>query len=205
MTLSVQKALEARSATNFFDASKTITDEQINELVRLATLAPTAFNLQNWYFVAVKSDSAKQKLLSAAYGQKKVVDASVTFIVCGEIESHKNFDRVAKILVERGGVSEADAEVWKGKVNAVHENNPSIQKAEAFRSASLGSMALMLAAEELGFASGPMSGFDPAAVSAAFDLPETRIPVMLIAVGYEAEGNYAQQPRLDVSEVLDIV
>lgn len=205
MTMSVKSALEQRTAINYFDASKSMTEQQIEELVRLATLAPTAFNLQNWHFVAVQSDAAKQKLHAAAYKQQKVLDASVTFIVCGEIESHKNFDRVVKTLVERGGVSEADAAVWKGKVVATHENNPTTQQAEAFRSASLGAMALMLAAEEQGLASGPMSGFDPAAVSAAFDLPATRIPVMLVSVGYAAEGNYPQKPRLDVAQVLDIV
>lgn len=204
MTMSVKQALEQRTAINFFDASKALTDDQITELVRLATLAPTAFNLQNWHFVAVKSESAKQKLHAAAYGQQKVLDAAMTFIVCGELESHQKFDRVVKTLIEQGGVSEADAAVWKAKVIATHENNAEVQRAEAFRSASLAAMALMLAAEEQGLATGPMSGFDPAAVSAAFDLPATRIPVMLVAVGYAAEGNYPQKPRLAVTEVLDI-
>src|SRR5690606_20960892 len=110
--------------------------------------------------VAVKSDSAKQKLHAAAYGQQKVLDAAVTFIVCGELESHQKFDRVVKTLIEQGGVSEADAAVWKSKVVATHENNAEVQRAEAFRSASLAAMALMLAAEEQGLATGPMSGFD---------------------------------------------
>lgn len=204
MTLSVQKALEKRAAINFFDPSKKIDDKQIHELVRLATLAPTAFNLQNWHFIAVQSEEAKKKLYAAAYGQQKVLDAAVTFIITGAIESHKNFDRVVKTLVANG-VSETDAAVWKGKVSDLHENNPSLQKDEAFRSASLAAMALMLAAEEQGLVSGPMSGFDGAAVSAAFDLDENTIPVMLVAVGYEAEGNYPQNPRLATSEVLDIV
>lgn len=205
MSLSVTKALESRAATNFFDANKTLSSDQVNELVRLATLAPTAFNLQNWHFVAVQSPEAKQKLHAAAYNQQKIIDAPVTFIICGELESHTRFDRVVKALVEKGGVSAADAEVWQSKVVGSHNNNPELQLQEAFRSASLGAMALMLAAQEQGLVTGPMSGFIPAEVSKAFDLPETLVPVILVSVGYPAEGNYPQAARLDVSEVLSVV
>lgn len=204
MTLSVKNALEQRAAINFFDASKKLSVEQIKELTRLATLAPTAFNLQNWHFIAVSSDEAKAKLHAAAFNQQKVLDAAVTFIVCGELESHKNFDRVVKVLTERGGISAEVAETWKGRVVDLHEGNEPIQQAEAFRSASLAAMALMLAAEEQGLVSGPMSGFVPEAVSAAFDLPENVLPIMLVAVGYAAEGNFPQNVRLDVDEVLTI-
>lgn len=205
MSLSVTQALESRSATNFFDITKDISLEQIQELVRLATLAPTAFNLQNWSFVAVKSAEAKQKLHSAAYNQQKILDAPVTFIICGELEAHTRFNRVVKVLVDKGGVSEENAEIWKSKVVATHENNPQIQINEAFRSASLAGMALMLAAQEQGFVTGPMSGFIPEAVSQAFDLTANQVPVMLISVGYPAEGNYPQSARLDVKEVLSVV
>lgn len=34
---------------------------------------------------------------------------------------------------------------------------------------------------------------------------ESRIPVMLVSVGYAAEGNAPQNARLDIEEVLDIV
>lgn len=204
MVLSVKQALLQRAATNNFDVSKSLDDTQITELVRLATLAPTAFNLQNWHFIAIKSAEAKQRLYESAYKQQKILDAAVTFIVCGEMEPHKTFDRVTKVMVDRGGVSESAASTWHNKVTSALHNNSVAQHAEAFRSASLAAMALMLAAEEQGLATGPMSGFDLAAVRATFDLPETRIPVMLVSVGYAAEGNPPQNARLDVEEVLEI-
>lgn len=205
MGLSVKKALQQRTATNFFDASKKLDDEQIKDIVKLSTLAPTAFNLQNWHFVAVKSAGAKQRLYESAFKQQKILDAAVTFIICGEMEPHKKFDRVAKVLVERGGVTETVAATWHEKVISALENNTVAQHAEAFRSASLAAMALMLAAEEKGLATGPMSGFDPVAVRATFDLPECRIPVMLVSVGYAAEGNAPQNARLDIKDVLEIL
>ena len=205
MTLSVKKALQQRTAIRLFDATKTLDDKQIVDLVHLATLAPSAFNLQNWHFLAVKSTEAKQRLHACAYKQQRILDAAVTFIVCGEMEPHKKFDRVAQSLVERGGISAEAAAAWHNKVVSFLENNTVAQHAEAFRSASLAAMALMLAAEEQGLATGPMSGFDANAIRATFDLPETRIPVMLVSVGYAAEGNTPQNVRLHVEHVLDIL
>ena len=83
-----------------------------------------------------------------------------------------------------------------------HEGNPTLQRDEAFRSASLAAMALMLAAQDQGLVTGPMSGFDPAAVSSAFGLAADELPVMLVTVGYPASGNWRQKPRKPVSEVL---
>ncbi|MDR5671450.1 nitroreductase family protein, partial [Burkholderia cenocepacia] len=59
-----------------------------------------------------------------------------------------------------------------------------------------------IAAEDRGLASGPMIGFDPAAVAAAFGLKSTDVPVMLVTVGYAAPGNWPQKPRKSTSDVL---
>lgn len=47
--------IERRISADRFDPSHTLTDFEIEELVRLATRAPTAFNLQNWRFIAVRT------------------------------------------------------------------------------------------------------------------------------------------------------
>jgi nitroreductase len=54
MNASVIEAIERQKTTNLYDASKSIPDDEIRELVRLATFSPTAFHLQNWRFIAVK-------------------------------------------------------------------------------------------------------------------------------------------------------
>jgi nitroreductase len=66
-------------------------------------------------------------------------------------------------------------------------------------------MNLMIAAQAKGLASGPMIGFDPEAVSADFGLAPTEIPVMLVAVGRAAPGNWPRKRRRPVGQVLDVV
>src|SRR5690606_28150335 len=75
---------------------------------------------------------------------------------------------------------------------------------EAVRSASLGAATLMHAAEAMGYVSCPMVGFDAEGVIRAFALAPQEIPVMLVAVGRAAPGNWPQKPRRPLAEVLEI-
>ncbi|AIO43125.1 nitroreductase family protein [Burkholderia cenocepacia] len=198
----IETLLKSRISTNKYDSARSLTDQQIDELIQLATTAPSAFNLQNWKFVAVRSAVGKAKLLPLAYGQQKVVDAAVTFIVCGTLEPQLTLPAALKPSVERGILDQGIYEGWVGAANSMYGDNPAFQRDEAVRSASLAAMTLMIAAEDRGLASGPMIGFDPAAVAAAFGLKSTDVPVMLVTVGYAAPGNWPQKPRKSTSDVL---
>jgi nitroreductase len=205
MTNTVKEAIEQRISANMFDPTKSLTTAQIEELIRLATCAPTAFNFQNWRFIAVQSKEAKERLKAVAYGQQKIVDAAVTFIVCGKLEAHKGLAHALKPSIASGLLEQSMADAWVHMAHDGHENNPIRQRDEAIRSASMGAMTLMLAAQGMGLVSGPMIGFDPVGVAKEFQLTANDIPAMLVAVGIAAPGNWPQKPRLPVREVLTIV
>jgi len=59
MNQALQDVIEHRRTTNVFEPNHTISDEQIEHLVHLATRAPTSFNLQNWRFLAVRTPERK--------------------------------------------------------------------------------------------------------------------------------------------------
>ncbi|MBL4583818.1 MAG: nitroreductase family protein [Pseudomonadales bacterium] len=205
MPESIKSLIESRVSTGLYDSSRTLPDEVVNELVRLATRAPSAYNLQNWRFIAVRSEEAKARLKAAAYDQPQVLDAQVTFIVCGCLAAHEGLAQALQPSVEAGIFGQEMLEGWVAAATSGHENNFSKQRDEAFRSASLAAMTLMLAAEDMGLATGPMSGFDTEAVSKAFNLTDKDIPVMLITAGYAAENNWPQKPRKPLEQVLEIV
>ena len=69
MNQALQDVIEHRRTTNVFEPNHTISDEQIEHLVHLATRAPTSFNLQNWRFLAVRTPERKAKLRKLAYDQ----------------------------------------------------------------------------------------------------------------------------------------
>jgi nitroreductase len=205
MTITIKEAIEQRISANMFDPTKTLTTAQIEELVTLATRAPTAFNYQNWKFIAVQSLAEKERLKAVAYGQQKIVDAAVTFIVCGKLEAHKGLAHALKPSVASGLLEQSMADSWVKMAYDGLGASPARQRDEAIRSASMGAMTLMLAAQGMGLVSGPMIGFDPAGVATEFNLTENDIPAMLIAVGYSAPGNWPQKPRLPLKDILTIV
>lgn len=198
----VIEAITSRTSVNNYDRTHQLSDAEIGELIALATQAPSAFNGQNWKFIAVRSPEAKARLHPAAYGQQKVLDAAVTFIVCGKLGIQETLPAALASAKSVGILDDATYEGWVGAASNMYGPNPALQRDEAVRSASLAAMTLMLAAKGLDLGSCPMIGFDAGAVTEAFNLEPADVPVMLVTVGRAAVNNWAKKPRLAVSQVL---
>ncbi len=194
--------IERRASARAFDATKSLSDAQILELLRLATLSPSAYNLQNWSFKVVRSVVGKSDLLPLCYGQLKVVQASAVVIVCGQMGAYDRIEHRLEPCVKAGALTREVAAQWSTQVRLDHDGNRDRQREEAIRSASMAAMTLMLAAEEAGLASCPMGGFDPVGVSSAFSLPAETFPVVLVALGYALPSGQAQKPRTPVEELV---
>lgn len=188
-----------------FQADRPLDDDAIESLVSQATKAPSAYNMQNWRFIAVRSKHGKTNLKAAAYGQQKIADASVAFIICGTLAEHQQLAATLVPSVEASIMDQQMVNGWVTQANSSHEGNPALQRDEAIRSASLAAMTLMLAAQGMGLGSCAMSGFDTLQVIQEFALPETELPVMIVAVGHPAKGNWPQKPRKALSKILSIV
>lgn len=205
MKSSVQNAIESRISINRFQADRPLDDETIMSLVELATKAPTAFNMQNWRFIAVRSAEGKNRLKDSAWGQQKIVDASVAFIICGTLSAHQQLAAALQPSVDAQIMEQRTVDGWVKQATTSHENNAVLQRDEAVRSASLAAMTLMLAAEGMGLGSCPMIGFDAVQVAKDFALLPTELPLMVVVVGYPLENNWPQKTRKPVAEVLTLV
>lgn len=201
----IVSAIEERAATNSFDTTKPVPDDLIRELVRLASRAPTAFNLQNWRFVAVRSPEAKARLRKVACDQAKVTEAAVTFILCGRLPASELVVERLQPSVEAGFMSPETVRLWEQAAKSLYAGQPRMQRDEAIRSATFGASTLILAAKAHGLSSCPMVGFDPDGVAREFALAADEVPVLLLAVGHAAPGNWPQKPRRPVASVLELV
>lgn len=201
----IKDLILSRTSANSYDTSRELSEAEIAELVYLATHAPSAFNAQNWKFIAVRSAAAKAKLLPMAYNQGKVVDAAVTFIICGTLNPHQSLPEALRPAVTAGVIDESIFDIWVNAATNMYGENPGFQRDEAIRSASLAGMTLMLAAQSKGLVSCPMIGFDAEAVAREFLSSENEIPVLLVTVGYAGNANWPQKPRKDVKTVLSVI
>jgi nitroreductase len=205
MTNAVIETIMSRTAAKYYDPAATLSDDEIRELVRIGTTAPTSFHLQNWRFIAVRTREAKARLSPIAWNQPAVSDAAVTFIICGQlVETSVIPERLAP-LVELGIMPAAMVADWEIPARDLYMAYPQRRRDEAVRTATFGAAAMIYAARSLGLGSTPMIGFDADAVHREFELAEDEVPVMLLSIGTERPGNWAQKPRRPLGEVLDFV
>ncbi|MET1026991.1 MAG: nitroreductase family protein [Dongiaceae bacterium] len=205
MTNAVIECIVSRSSAKYFDPAATLSDDQIRELVRIGTTAPTSFHMQNWRFIAVRSPEAKAQLRPIAWDQPAITEAAVTFIVCGQLADSSVIPGRLAPLVEAGIMPEKMVPEWEIPARDLYMAYPQRRRDEAVRTGTFGAAAMIYAARSLGLASTPMIGFDADAVHREFRLAEVEVPVMLLSVGPERPGNWAQKPRLPVDDVLDLI
>ncbi len=203
MTNAVIENILSRSAAKYYDPAAILSDEQIRELVRVGTSAPTSFHLQNWRFIAVRTPAAKTRLRPIAWDQPAITEAAVTFIVIGRLADASTIpDRLAPV-VEAGIMPAHLVPEWEKPARGLYDDQPQRQRDEAVRTATFGTAAMIYTARSLGWGSTPMIGFDADSVHREFGLADDEIPVMLLSVGPERTGNWPQKPRMPVADVLD--
>jgi nitroreductase len=188
--------IQQRRSVKSYDPEKAISDGELKELFDEVVLSPSSFNLQHWTFVAVRDSALKKQLKEAAWGQSQMEDCSVAVLVCGKLNAYKDAPEIYR---------EAPEEIQKKMLPMIqnfYEGKPQAQRDEAIRSASLASMTLMYGAVNRGWATGPMIGFDPEAVSKILKLTSNLIPVMFIVLGHQKD---APRPRSYRHPVEDVV
>lgn len=182
-TALAQLFTEARSYNGWLD--KPVSDEQLHAMWDLVKMAPTSANMQPARIVWVKSPQAKAKLAECVMegNRAKVLAAPVTAVIGYDIDFHEELPWL---------FPHTDAKSW-------FEGDETAREEGAFRNSSLQGAYLMLAARALGLDCGPMSGFDPAAVNAAFFADEPRHRVNFIcSVGYgDPASIFERSPRPD--------
>jgi nitroreductase len=203
MTNAVIECILSRSAAKYYDPAAILSDDQIRELVRIGTSAPTSFHLQNWRFIAVRSPEAKARLRPIAWDQPAITEAAVTFIVCGQLADSSVIPERLAPVVEAGIMPAEMVPVWEKATRRLYFEHPQCQRDEAVRTGAIGATAMIYAARALGLGSTPMIGFDAEAVAREFALAEDEVPVMLLSVGAALPGNWPQKPRRPVADVLE--
>lgn len=146
--------LFSEAHTQYGYLPEAVHDDRLRALYDLMKWGPTAANSTPARLCFVKSDEAKARLLAcmAPGNQRKVQEAPVTVIVGMDLAFYEHLPLL---------FPHTDARSWyAGKPAAIEE--------AAFRNSSLQGGYLILAARALGLDCGPMSGFDAAAVDAAF-------------------------------------
>jgi 3-hydroxypropanoate dehydrogenase len=175
----------ARTYSSWADTP--VTDERLRTIYDLAALGPTSANASPARFVFCRTVEARETLAGcvSAGNAAKVRAAPVTVIIGMDLDFHEKLPQL---------FPHADARSWfVGKPDLIRET--------AFRNSSLQGAYLMLAARTLGLDCGPMSGFDKAAVDAAFFADTSVETNFICSLGYgTTDALFPRSPRLTFDE-----
>jgi 3-hydroxypropanoate dehydrogenase len=143
---------EARTFNGYED--RPVTHSQLNDIWELMKFGPTSANCLPARLVWCTSDDAKEKLatLVAPTNADKIRKAPVSVIIGMDMEFYEQLPEL---------FPHADAKGW-------FVGNEELISKTAFRNSSLQGAYFIMAARALGLDTGPMSGFNNAAVDEAF-------------------------------------
>lgn len=180
-------AITQRRAVKHYDPDHRMSEAEIEQLLSMAILAPTAFNIQNWRFVVVQNPELRRQIRAAAWDQAQVTDASLLIVLCADLKAwEKQPERYWR------NAPAAVADYLVPAIGNYYRNHEQVQRDEAMRSCGIAAQTLMLTAKGMGYDSCPMDGFDFDAVGKLINLPEDHAIAMFVAVG---KGIKAAMPR----------
>jgi len=195
--MNVSQAIERRRATKAFDPEQRIGEAEITQLFSLVKLAPTAFNIQNWRFVLLQDPELRRQVRAAAFGQPQVTDASLLVVLTADL---KAWEKEPRRYWRDAAQPVQDAIL--PMLDGYYRGREQVQRDEAMRSCGIAAQTLMLAAQELGYDSCPMDGFDFDAVGKLINLPADHVVAMFVAIGKATQPAHPRSGPLGLDEIL---
>ena len=172
--MNLSELLHKRRSTRHYDASIAIERDELTRLLNAACRAPSGKNAQPWRFLII------------AYNQQQILTASAIVLLLADRRAYQR-DNLARIHQEGFENGCFSAEVRDFLTEAAVGFYASLDNAETDKAlmldCSLWAMSFMLAAEDAGWNTVPMSGYQPAALRELLALPPHYLDVMLIAIG----------------------
>ena len=195
--MNVIQAIEARRAVKHFDPNHRMADAEVGRLTELARLAPTAYNIQNWRFVVVRDPELRKQLRAAAWDQAQVTDASLLIVLCADLKAWEK-----NPLRYWANAPKPVQEFMLPAIDSYYRGREQVQRDEGMRSCGMAAQTLMLAAQELGYESCPMDGFDYDAVGKLIGLPPDHAVAMFVVIGKPTQAPWPRPSQLPSSDVV---
>ena len=190
-------AIKERRSVKHYDTNHKLTNEEVNQLLSMAVLSPTSFNIQNWRFVVVKDSEVRKQIRAAAWDQAQVTDSSLLIVICADLKSWK--DNPAQYW--KNAPKEAQ-DFLVPAIEPFYEGKEQLQRDEAMRSCGIAAQTIMLTAKSMGYDSNPMIGFDPQKVAEIINLPKDHVISMLMVIGKQTKPAMPRGGQLPLDNVV---
>ncbi|MEY8757990.1 nitroreductase family protein [Peribacillus frigoritolerans] len=203
LTNDFKEIVTGRRSIKNYDKSVKISREEMEEILTLATLAPSSVNMQPWRFLIIDSPEGKATLAPLArFNQNQVETSSAVIAVFGDMNNFDNAEEIYGKAVDLGLMPlEVKENILASFAGYFEKITREEMKEVVLVDGGLVSMQLMLAARAYGYDTNPIGGYEKDQIAEAFGLEKDRyVPVMLISIGKAADNGH-QSVRLPIDKV----
>lgn len=209
------KAFEFRHACKEFDASKKLSESDVNFILKTANLSPSSFGFEPWHFVVVQDKRLRELLKPVAWGAPLKLDTASHFILGLTMKAPMtkwDADYITRMMKEVKQFPEDVVEMYSKFYREFQESDFNLDSdKKLFDWASkqcyiaLGNM--MTSAALIGIDSCPIEGFhqDKAeeVLMEEFDIDINSYGLSyMVAFGYRKENPPHQKSRRSIDEIV---
>lgn len=192
------KNLKWRYATKKFDATKKVSQQNIDYIKEAVQLAASSYGLQPYKVLEVNNPELRAELKPLSWNQTQITEASHLFVFCNTVEvTDKDVDNLMLLKAKTNNIS---IENISGYGDFIKEKLKEKSAIEMFHwTAKQTYIALsnaITACAELQIDCTPMEGFDANAINEKLKLKEKGLNAsVLLAVGYRHSEDTAQNSK----------
>lgn len=192
------KALQWRYATKIFDATKSMSADDLHTILESGRLSPSSFGVEPWKFIVVENKELRIKLRPVSYDQPKITDAPYLVVIARRTDaratlSSELMDRTAK--AQQKPLAEFDG--YKQMVDGSIASKSDAELDAWVRAQTYIALGIMLeTAALMGIDACPMEGFSPSGVDEVLGLPTLNLAsTTMMALGYRGDDALASVPK----------
>ena len=189
------ESLNWRYATKKYDASKKISNQDLETLLEATRLSVSSYGLQPYKIINVQNPKLREELKAVAWNQAQLTDASQLLVFAVEKNlGEKQIDAYMQNISETRGIPVEQLEGFGGMINnAISGLDEQAKQNWAKKQAYIALSTLINTAALLKIDATPMEGFDAQAFDRILDLDAHGLATAVVAViGYRHEEDAAQ-------------
>ncbi len=170
-----------------------VADAELNLVLEAGRIAPSAFGMEPWRFIVVRSPAVKEKVAAACFDQPAAAGVPLMIAIvalAGVLEPGSAYVE-ARLTAEAGGQPPPRElrEAYRGMHAQIDPRGWAIAQC------SFAAAQMMVQAASMGLATCPMGGFDEAALARALGLAGGEIPALMLALGHCGEARGERRRR----------
>ena len=192
------EAIYKRRAVKHFDTNHQLTKAEERQLLEAIIQAPTSFNIQHWRFVILRDPELRAKIRTElGFDQAQITDASLLILFTADMAAWQKDPHRYWV-----NAPQEVQDLLVGWIKPFHEGREWLQRDEAQRSIGMAMQTLMLAAQELGYQSCPMIGFEIDKVAELINLPDDHVMGPMVAIGKGIKEPWPKPGQLLLEEIV---